>query len=78
MLNLKKLELTDLLDFLIRQTNHHTHLIAKGATPEEFARSREILRQLQQEIEARNAMNVVPPQDISIPAHDQSSADPSK
>jgi hypothetical protein len=55
MLHLKQIELADLLDLLIEQTTYHTQLITKGASTEEFARSSEILKELQQEIELRNS-----------------------
>lgn len=55
--NLKYLELADLLDLLIDQTAYHVRMISKGATPEEFARSREILNQIQEEIEIKKTEN---------------------
>lgn len=55
--NLKYLELADLFDLLIDQTAYHIRMISEGATPEEFARSREILSQIQREIEIKKPGN---------------------
>lgn len=59
--HLKNLDLSDLLDLLIEQTAHHTHLISIGGTPEEFRVSREILRSLQTEIQTRKEIIDTPP-----------------
>ena len=53
MLDLKQLELTDLLDLLVQHTYSHSQLIANGATLEQFKVSDENLKQIQQEIELR-------------------------
>jgi hypothetical protein len=64
---LKKLELSDLLDLLIEQTSYHTHLIATGGTQEEFRVSGEILKELQTEIESRMATYTSPQANESLP-----------
>ena len=51
--NIKLLSLIDLLDLLIWQTTHHITLIVRGATPMQFMQSREMLRDLQEEINVR-------------------------
>ena len=54
---LEQLPLTELLALLVRQTAHHTHLIAKGATADEFAESRAVLREIQMQIQFRDFAN---------------------
>ena len=72
MLHLKQIELPDLLDLLIDQTTYHTQLITRGASAEEFARSSEILKELQQEIELRNkSTNTTPTYNLAGLAQDK-------
>ena len=64
------LSLSDLLDLLIEQTNFNAHLRSLGATPDQLMISREILRNLQAEIELRKAaekanQSIFPSQDES-------------
>jgi hypothetical protein len=63
--DLKLLTLDELLDLMIEQTSYHTQLISLGATPEQFRTSREILRELQEEITLRKSNKEVNP-DINI------------
>ena len=57
---LNALELSELLDLLIEHTAHHTDLISRGGTREEFSTNREILRELQSEIEFRQTAYISP------------------
>jgi hypothetical protein len=57
---LNALELSELLDLLIEHTAHHTDLISRGGTREEFRINREILRELQSEIEFRQTAYISP------------------
>jgi hypothetical protein len=51
--DLKQLSLSDLIDLLVEQTNYHAHLRALDSTTDQLMISREILRNLQGEIELR-------------------------
>jgi hypothetical protein len=53
--DLKSLELPDLFNLLIEHTAHHKRMFATQATAEELRISGEILRELQTEIEIRQA-----------------------
>lgn len=63
--DLKLLTLDELLDLMIEQTSYHTQLISLGATPDRFRASREILRELQEEITLRKSNRTANP-DINI------------
>ncbi len=54
---LEQLPLKELLALLVKQTAHHTHLIAKGASADEFAESRAVLREIQMQIQFREFAN---------------------
>jgi hypothetical protein len=58
MQDLKKMELIELLDLLLEHTENHTQLIANGSSFEQFTKSEEELKQIQQEIEIRKQSNV--------------------
>ena len=51
---LEQLQLTELLKLLVKQTAHHTQLIARGATADEFAKSRDALMEIQMQIQSRD------------------------
>ena len=53
MLNLRNLDLSDLLDVLVDQTAWHTQLITSGASATELRNSRLLLIEIQEEIEWR-------------------------
>ncbi len=54
---LEQLPLLELLELLVKQTAHHTQLIAKGATADEFAESTAVLREIQMQIQFRDFAN---------------------
>ena len=60
MLDLKNLQLSDLLDVLADQTAWHTYLITCGATEEELRSSRLLLIEIQEEIEWRRSTVNIP------------------
>ena len=62
MLNLRNLELSDLLDVLVDQTAWHIQLITSGASATELRNSRLLLIEIQEEIEWRKtAVNIPVP-----------------
>lgn len=65
MLDLKSLDLPDLLDLLVDQTAWHTHLITSGATGTELRNSRLLLIEIQEEIEWRKTSVNIPMSDYT-------------
>lgn len=60
MLDLKNLNLSDLLDLLVDQTAWHTQLITSRASATELRNSRLLLIEIQEEIEWRKgAVNIL-------------------
>ncbi|MFC0773783.1 MULTISPECIES: hypothetical protein [Terrimonas] len=60
MLDLKNLELSDLLDLLVDQTAWHTQLITSGASETELRNSRLLLIEIQEEIVWRKKVVNIP------------------
>ena len=60
MLDLKNLQLSDLLDVLADQTAWHTYLITSGAPEAELRSSRLLLIEIQEEIEWRRSTVNIP------------------
>lgn len=50
---LKKLEITALVDLLARQTNNYMRILKDGGTKEEYIQCKELIKLLTKEIEAR-------------------------
>jgi len=69
MLELKNLELSDLLDLLVDQTAWHTQLITSGASETELRNSRLLLIEIQEEIVWRKRT-------VSIPVANYSTISP--
>jgi hypothetical protein len=53
MQDLKQKGLSELFDMLAEQTTHYMKILTMGASKEQFEMSREIIREIQLEIESR-------------------------